>query len=118
MHNWRPIKFSLMVDDFGVKYIGKQHADHLINDIQEHYQVSTNQEGQQYCVISIKWNYKKQVVDLSIPGCIQAALHSFQHSPPSGKEHTPHSWERPKYGATHKFTKADNTSQKHPQSVS
>ena len=29
-HKWRPITFSLMVDDFFVKYVGKEHADHLI----------------------------------------------------------------------------------------
>ena len=29
-HKWRPIAFSLVVDDFGVKYVGKEHADHLI----------------------------------------------------------------------------------------
>jgi hypothetical protein len=27
----RQIAFSLMVDDFAVKYVGKQHADHLRN---------------------------------------------------------------------------------------
>ena len=26
---WRPIMFCLIVDDFGVEYVGKQHADHL-----------------------------------------------------------------------------------------
>ena len=84
-HNWRPIKFSLVVDDFGVRYIGKQNADHLLNAIQEHYQVSTYWEGQRYCGISIKWNNQKQVVDLSMPGYIQATLHRFQHNPPSRK---------------------------------
>ena len=29
-HQWRPITFCLVVDDFGGKYIGKEHADHLI----------------------------------------------------------------------------------------
>ena len=29
-HSWRPIKFTLCIDDFGVKYVGKQHASHLI----------------------------------------------------------------------------------------
>ena len=29
-HKWRPIKFSLVVDDFVVKYVGKQHAYQLI----------------------------------------------------------------------------------------
>ena len=28
-HKWRPICFSLIVDDFGVKYVGKEHAEHL-----------------------------------------------------------------------------------------
>ena len=28
-HKWRPIQFCLLVDDFGVEYMGKQHADHL-----------------------------------------------------------------------------------------
>jgi hypothetical protein len=30
-HSHRPVQFSLVVDDFGVKYVGKQHADHLMN---------------------------------------------------------------------------------------
>ena len=29
-HKWRPIQFCLIVDDFGVEYVGKQHADHLV----------------------------------------------------------------------------------------
>ncbi len=30
-HTTLPITFSLVVDDFGIKYVGKKHADHLIN---------------------------------------------------------------------------------------
>ncbi len=26
-HEWRPITFTLVMDDFGVKYVGKEHAD-------------------------------------------------------------------------------------------
>ena len=29
-HRWRPVWFSLVVDDFGVKYVGQQHIDHLL----------------------------------------------------------------------------------------
>jgi hypothetical protein len=29
LHNTRPISFTLVVDDFPVKYVGKQHAEHL-----------------------------------------------------------------------------------------
>ena len=28
-HKWRPIQFFLVVDDFGVEYVGKQNAEHL-----------------------------------------------------------------------------------------
>ena len=28
-HKWRPIQFCLVVDDFGVEYVEKQHAGHL-----------------------------------------------------------------------------------------
>jgi hypothetical protein len=31
LHKTRPISFTLIVDDFTVKYVGKQHAEHLRN---------------------------------------------------------------------------------------
>jgi hypothetical protein len=31
LHKTRPISFTLIVDDFAVKYAGKQHAEHLRN---------------------------------------------------------------------------------------
>ena len=30
-HKWRPIFFTLVVDNFGVKYVGKEHARHLVS---------------------------------------------------------------------------------------
>ncbi len=30
-HDTRPISFSLVVDDFGVKYVGKENAQHLLD---------------------------------------------------------------------------------------
>ncbi len=29
-HTTRPFSFTLLVDNFGVKYVGKEHVDHLI----------------------------------------------------------------------------------------
>ena len=34
-HKWRPIQFVLIVDDFGVEYVGEQHAHHLANVLKE-----------------------------------------------------------------------------------
>ena len=36
-HKWQPVTFSLVVADFGVEYIGKQHEDHLIQSIRKCY---------------------------------------------------------------------------------
>ena len=34
-HVTRPVQFTLVVDDFGVKYVGKEHAVHLIKAIKK-----------------------------------------------------------------------------------
>jgi len=39
-HISRPIESTLVVDDFGVKYAGMKHADHLINALKRDYNIS------------------------------------------------------------------------------
>jgi hypothetical protein len=34
-HDTRPISFSLVVDDLGVKYVGREHAEHLMECIKK-----------------------------------------------------------------------------------
>jgi hypothetical protein len=97
-HKWRPILFSLVVDDFGVKYVGKQHVDHLNAAIEQHYEYTKDWRGQLYCGITINWNYDQGVVDLSMPGYIKATLHKFQHPTPPRPQHAPHEWTEPIYG--------------------
>ena len=36
-HKWRPVQFTLAVDDFGVIYFGKEHALHLKHTLEENY---------------------------------------------------------------------------------
>ena len=36
-HKWRPISFTLVVDNFGVKYVGKEHALHLLSILESKY---------------------------------------------------------------------------------
>ena len=36
-HIWRPIQFVLIVDDFVIEYVGKQHAQHLQNVLEDRY---------------------------------------------------------------------------------
>ena len=52
-HEWRPIQFTLVVDDFGVKYVGKEHARHLVDALEEHYDISTDWEGKKYIGLTL-----------------------------------------------------------------
>jgi hypothetical protein len=41
LHKTRPISFSLVVDDFTVRYVVKQHDDHLQNALLKTYELTT-----------------------------------------------------------------------------
>jgi hypothetical protein len=109
-HKWRPILFSLVVDDFGIQYVGRQHVDHLIQAIEEHYEFSKDWEGALYCGITIKWDYHNKTADLSMPGYIKAALHKYQHPTPRREQHAPHDWTKPTYGATVQYAPLEDDS--------
>jgi hypothetical protein len=66
-HVTHPIWFNLYVDDFGIKYIGREHLQHLYGALQkETYETVEDLEGNLYCGIALKWNYAKQFVDLAM----------------------------------------------------
>jgi hypothetical protein len=73
-HVTHPISFSLVVDDFGVN-VGHEHAEHLMACIKKNYNISSDWKGGAYCGLTLDWDYEKRTVDLSMPGCIKAALH-------------------------------------------
>jgi len=39
-HEWRPISFTLVVDDFGVKYINKTDVEHLASVLSQDYEIN------------------------------------------------------------------------------
>jgi hypothetical protein len=98
-HDYRPISFSLVVDDFGVKYVGQEHAEHLMTCIKKKYNISSDWNGTAYCGLSLDWDYKDRTVDLSMPGYIKTALHKYQHPAPARPERSPHTLNPPIYGA-------------------
>ena len=73
-HDTRPIQFTLVVDNFGLKYVNKDNVMHLQQVLEEHYQTTTDWSGNRYIGIKIDWDYKQQQVHLSMPGYIMAAL--------------------------------------------
>ena len=111
-HEWRPICFSLIVDDFGVKYVGKEHAMHLLNALKEHYEVTDDwTTNQKYVGISLDWDYDNRKVHLSMPGYCKEALTRFGHKLKKVRDQ-PHCHEIPVYGATVQYAKQEDTSPK------
>jgi hypothetical protein len=68
LHNTQPISFTLVVDDFTVKYVGKQHPEHLRNAILQTYELTTDWTATVYSDMTLKWDYDKRTCDIAMPG--------------------------------------------------
>jgi hypothetical protein len=98
-HQTRPLTFTLVVDDFGVKYINKEDVRHLMDILNQQYRVSEDWTGSRYCGITIEWDYTNRTCDISMPGYIERALQRFNHPLPRRHQFAPHPWNKPNYGA-------------------
>jgi hypothetical protein len=98
-HETRPISFTLVVDNFVVKYIGKEHVDHLIQCIKQQYELTEDWTGDLYCGIKLKWDYEAQTVDLSMPGYIKQLLLKYKHRMQNKPQHCPYAPAPKQYGA-------------------
>jgi len=68
MHDTCNVQFTLVVDDFAVGYTDKADANHLMNALQQHYQVTKDWEACHYCSLTLKWDYH---VKIFMPGYIK-----------------------------------------------
>ena len=75
----RPVQFTLVVDNFRVKYVGEEHANHLKQVLEEHYTLTCDWTGTRYIGITLDWNYSKRQVHLSMPKYLTNVLIQFVH---------------------------------------
>ena len=61
-HVSRPIAFTLVVDDFGVKYVSKKNADHLVTALKGKYKISKDWTGSLYCGIDLRSDYTNRTL--------------------------------------------------------
>ena len=58
-HISRPMQFTLVVDDFGVKYTRRKDAEHMLGILEKEFTaLSTDWDGALYCGITLEWNYE------------------------------------------------------------
>jgi hypothetical protein len=107
-HEWRHVQFTLIVDDFGVKYVGKEHALHLKATLEKNYGVTTEWNRKRYIGITLDWDYERCQVNLSIPGYITKALKFLQRTVRT-KQHQPFPSAPIKYGAKTQYATQSST---------
>ena len=96
--------FALVVDDFGVKLVGKEHAKNLNHTLNQHYEITEEWTGNKLLGIDLDSNYSKRTVRMSMINCIKQVLKRFNHPMPSKLCYYPHSHQAPTQGA--KFQRA------------
>jgi hypothetical protein len=68
LHKTPTISFTLVVVDFTIKYIGKQHAEHLWNALLRTYELTTDWTATVYSSMTLKWDYNNRPCDISMHG--------------------------------------------------
>jgi hypothetical protein len=109
LYKTRLVSFTLVVDDFAVKYVGKQHAEHLRNALLRTYELTTDWTATVYSGMTLKWDYKNRTCDISMPGYVSNVLIKFQHDAPKHPQHTPSRYVTPVYGAKTQYATKDET---------
>ena len=81
VHNSNGVAFTLVVDDFLIKYKEQSAVDHLLNALRELYVITTNfSDTKKYVGITLYHNTKKHYIDMSIPGYVVKASQRFQRT--------------------------------------
>jgi hypothetical protein len=110
-HKWRPIQFSLIVDDFGVEYVGIKHFNFLLNILKKYHGVQFNMAGNKLAGITIKWDYPGKCCQISMPGYIDNLFIKFKHPRPSKPRLSPYTCLPISYGAKTQFAPSDDASE-------
>jgi hypothetical protein len=109
LHHTRLILFTLVVDNFPVKYVGKQHAEHLRNALLQTYELATEWTAMVYSGMTLKWDYKNRTCNISMPGYVSNVRSTFQHDAPKHPQHNPSRYITPVCSAKTQYATKDET---------
>ena len=108
-HITRDISFTLVVDDFRIKYVNNDDVQHLIRIMQEIYTFKVDFNAKQYIDIDLKWDYDKQELICSMIGCVKQALKELEHFPSNRHQSAPSHALGKQYGEKVQYVQDDET---------
>ena len=115
-HETRDIDFTLVVDDFLIRYTNDTDLAHLEACINKYYTFKVDREAKQYIGINLAWDYDNRTVTLSMDGYIEQALLEFEHEA-SRAQHAPSAYIQPKFGAKVQYATVDTTAPLHAKQI-
>ena len=107
-HNTNRVAFTLVVDDFLIKYPTQESADHLHSTLSELYEMKCDYSAAKYIGFSIEFNRPLRTVSISMPGYISKVLTRFAPNLTTGAD-SPALYIPPTYGIKIQSPTADLT---------
>ena len=79
VHDSNSISFTLVVDDFGVKYTNPQDFGHLVRALRSLYTITVDRPGTKYLGLHLDWDYSARRVRITMPDYVRRTLERFRH---------------------------------------
>ena len=111
-HSTLPTTFTLAADDFGIKFFAANDSTHLLGALRKNYYITVDPSCSKYCKITIKWNYPRNYVDISMTNSVSKSLERFQHPVPMLPRRSSHKRLAPTYGAKVQYSPDATTAPK------
>jgi hypothetical protein len=99
-HESRPIQFTLIVDDFGVKYKNRADAEHLLQTLECFHQMRVDWTGRNYVGYEINHDRIARTLTLSMPGYVAKIINRFRPNGITSGAASPMLYTPPTYGST------------------
>ena len=104
-HKVDNIAFTLVVDDFGIKYTKEADLDRFLDVLKRLYTITEDREAsQKYIGITINHDRENNTIDISMPGYIEKALIRFGVTEGKGAK-SPATYIPPEYGKAVQYEK-------------
>ena len=108
-HKLRPIIFTPVVDNFGVKYVGEKYMNHLLTALHKFYVADKMKKGTSTAASRWTGITKKKKVHLSVPGYCSKVVQRFRHKGVKLQDQ-PHQHSIPTYGVVIQYAKLTDKS--------